>query len=123
MNCIGLLLVSLGKYDLVDNVFLFEGGLYGMLKHMGILEQYEKQFPEANKPTPQWQPSSEYGFWVRLVMKLSGGRIQDEKIANYVLLGAVLLLMVIAIMIFFFGSADSVSIHNEQIQVQQPLFK
>ena len=99
------------------------GALHAIIKPMGILERYEKQFPEANKPAPQWQPSSEYGFFVKLVMKLSGGRIQDEAKANYVLLGAALLLVIIAILIFFFGSADSVSIHNEQIQVQQPLFK
>ena len=68
---------------------------------MGILEQYEKQFPEANKPAPQWQPSSEYGFWVRLVMKLSGGRIQDEAKANQMLIIAAMAMLVISFFMVF----------------------
>ena len=68
---------------------------------MGILEQYEKQFPEANKSAPRWQPSSEYGFWVRLVMKLSGGRIQDEAKANQMLIIAAVAMLVISFFIFF----------------------
>ena len=70
---------------------------------MGILEQYEKQFPETNKPTPQWQPASEYGFFVKLVMKLSGGRIRDEVRANYVLAVITVILFIISIILFFSG--------------------
>ena len=72
-----------------------------ILKRMGILERYEKQFPEANKPASQWQPSSEYGFWVRLVIKLSGGRIQDEAKANSVLVIAVVVMFVISFFMVF----------------------
>ena len=53
---------------------------------MDILKQYNQQFPEANKPAPQWQPPEEYGAIVRLAIKLSGGRIKDEKQANYALI-------------------------------------
>ena len=74
---------------------------------MGILEQYKKQFPEANQPTPQWQPASEYGFFVKLVTKLSGGRIQDETKANYVLLGAAGIIFLVAILIFVFSGSSS----------------
>ena len=64
---------------------------------MDILEQYKKQFPEANKPAPQFQPSNEYGFLINLVMRLSKGRITDANQASYILAGSAGLLFVIAI--------------------------
>ena len=86
---------------------LLGGALHVILKRMGILEQYEKQFPEANKPAPQWQPASEYGFFVKLVMKLSGGRIRNERGANYVLLGVAGIIFFVAILIFIFSGPSS----------------
>ena len=53
---------------------------------MDILKQYEQQFPEANKPAPQWQPPDEYGPIVRFFIKLSGGWIKNEKQANTIML-------------------------------------
>ena len=77
--------------------------IYVMLnfKHMDILEQYKKQFPEESKPAPKRQPSSEYGFWVRLVIKLSGGRIQDEAKANQALVIAAVEMLVISFFLLF----------------------
>ena len=68
---------------------------------MDILQQYNKQFPEANKPAPQWQPPEEYGAIVRLAIKLSGGRIRDEKQANAVLVGAIIVMIIISLGILF----------------------
>ena len=68
---------------------------------MDILGQYEKQFPKENKPAPQRQPSLEHGFLIRLVVKLSGGRIADEVMANYVLVIAAAAMLVISFFILF----------------------
>ena len=52
---------------------------------MDILGQYEKQFPQENKPAiPQQRPLSEHGFLINLVMRVSGGMIKDEAQATYV---------------------------------------
>ena len=83
--------------------------LCGILKHMDVLQQYEKQFPKEDKLAPQWQPSSEHGFLIRLVMKLSGGRIRDEVRANYVLVIAVAAMLVISFFTLFGIPGRSVS--------------
>ena len=70
-------------------------------KHMDILEQYKKQFPEIKQAAPKRQPSSEYGFWVRLVIKLSGGRIQDEAKANQALVIAAVAMLVLSFFLLF----------------------
>ena len=44
----------------------------------------------------------EYGFLIRLVMQLSGGRIDTVQKAYYVLATAVIILSVLAAYIFFF---------------------
>ena len=75
---------------------------------MDILKQYNQQFPEANKPAPQWQPPEEYGAVVRLAIKLSGGMIKNEKQANAVLAGVIIAMIVISLGILFsYGSSKN----------------
>ena len=76
-------------------------------KHMDILEQYKKQFPEESKPASPRQSSNEYGFFINLVMRLSGGRIHDETKANYVLLAAVGFMLLVIILTFIFSGSSS----------------
>ena len=68
---------------------------------MDILKQYNQQFPEANKPAPQWQPPEEYGAIVRLAIKLSRGRIKNEKQANAVLLGVSIVSFILTFFLLF----------------------
>ena len=72
---------------------------------MDILEQYEKENPEVK--IPEWQPSEDHGFLIRLVIRLSQGRIQEEKQANYVLLVIIGILFLITILIFFLSGPSS----------------
>ena len=81
--------------------------VYVILKHMGILEQYKKQFPEESKLAPQRQSSNEYGFFINLVMRLSGGRIHNETKALYVLLAAVGFMLLVIILTFIFSGSSS----------------
>lgn len=69
---------------------------------MDILGQYEKQQPQVIQAAPQRQLAPEYGFFIRLVIRLSGGRIQDSRRAVYVLLGIAAVFM-LASLLFLFG--------------------
>lgn len=66
---------------------------------MDILEQYEKSLPQEPRQAPQWESSGEYGALIRLVMRFSGGRIQDERHANLVLIIAAVVIFGISILI------------------------
>jgi len=69
---------------------------------MDILKQYEKQNPEVHSQAPaQLQLSEDIGFLVRMTMKLSGGRIQNERQANKVLIGIVCLMAITAALVLF----------------------
>ncbi len=71
---------------------------------MDILDQYEKQTPEVRSQAPvQLHLSEDIGFLVRMTMKFSGGRIQNERQANKVLIGIVCLMAVIAALVLFSG--------------------
>ena len=74
---------------------------------MDILKQYNQQFPEANKPAPQWQPPEEYGAVVRLAIKLSGGRIRDEKQANAVLIAVAIVFFILTAWLLFFSNSST----------------
>ena len=74
---------------------------------MDILKQYNQQFPEANKPAPQWQPPEEYGAIVRLAIKLSGGRIRDEKQANAVLIAIAIVFFILTAWLLFSSGSPS----------------
>lgn len=53
---------------------------------MDILGQYEKQTPNVPLSiASQLQPPNEHGFLIRLVIKISRGKISDEKQATFVL--------------------------------------
>ena len=70
---------------------------------MDLLSQYKQDHPEEfrEKPRPVGSADrSQYGFLIRVVMKMSGGLITDANQASYTLLiGAILL---IAIAAFFY---------------------
>lgn len=70
---------------------------------MDILAQYEKQNPEQ-KQVPQNMyndQSEEYGAIIRLVMKVSDGRIQNERQANTVLIIAAGIMIIISLLLIF----------------------
>ena len=91
----------------VDKMLLARAMIYSILKRMDILKQYNQQFPEANKPAPQWQPSNEYGFLINLVMRLSGGKIQNKTQASYVLITVAALMLVVSLFIIFGGGSQA----------------
>ena len=68
---------------------------------MGLLENYREQHPEEFREKPRCEAPKEYGFFIRLLMRLSGGRIRDVNAASYVLFGAAIFIMVIAIAVIF----------------------
>ncbi|MEK7074199.1 MAG: hypothetical protein AAB968_00370 [Patescibacteria group bacterium] len=70
---------------------------------MDILEQYEKDLPQEPHQAPLWNQSDEYGWPTRFVMHYSGGRIQNEKQASYVLLAFVAILIIASLFLFFSG--------------------
>ena len=63
---------------------------------MGLLENYKEQNPSAFREKQEWSPPREYGFFIRLVMRLSAGRIRDVNTASYTLLGAAIFIMLVA---------------------------
>ena len=76
------------------------GGCY-YEQSMDILGEYEKQNPRPlQQAAPQRQLASEYGFFIRLVIKLSGGKIENIRQASYVLLAAAGVIMVATIFVF-----------------------
>jgi hypothetical protein len=68
---------------------------------MDILEQYEKQNPQPVQTASQRQPAYEYGFFIRLVMRLSGGKIENTRQASYVLLAVVGAILLAAVLVLF----------------------
>lgn len=77
---------------------------------MDILGAYEKQNTPAVQPIAQRQQSSEYGFFIRLVMRLSGGKITNMRQASYVLLAAAGVILLAAIVVFLGASGFSSSV-------------
>ncbi len=58
---------------------------------------------------PQWQSLPEGGFMLRLLAKLSGGRIRDVRQANYVLVGVAVAVLLISAWAFYRQTVPSVS--------------
>lgn len=73
---------------------------------MDPLQQYQKQYPEFSHGAPQWQPPEEYGFFFRLVMTLSGGRVRDVRQATYILTAVVVVAVIIALFFLFSGGGS-----------------
>ncbi len=70
---------------------------------MDLFSQYKQDHPEEfrEKQKPRTSPdANQYGFLIRMTMKLSGGTIQDVNQASYVLLVAVIILAALAV--FFY---------------------
>lgn len=70
---------------------------------MDILEQYEKENPEMSSRTPQWKSSEEYSGLTRFVIRVSRGRIQNEKQANNVLIALAVCMFIVTFIILFGG--------------------
>ena len=70
---------------------------------MGLLENYREQNPEAFREAPKWEPPREYGFFIRLVMRLSGGKIRDVNTAAKMLAIAAAVVFVVSLFLFFSG--------------------
>ncbi len=70
---------------------------------MDLLSQYKQENPEASRPVITGQTGDEYSFFVRLVMKLSGGRVNDVQTATYVLLASAVVILLAAVIIFLFA--------------------
>lgn len=70
-----------------------------------ILEQYEQeQKLQPARSTAMRESIHDAPFVIRLVIKVSRGRITDIRIANYVLLGIVVFFFLSAFMIFFLAT-------------------
>ena len=82
---------------------------------MDILGEYESQNLDA--PTQTRRVSQEYGFFIRLVIKLSGGKIQNGRQASYVLLVAAAVVFLISLLLFLgipdIGSTTKISVPVE----------
>lgn len=70
---------------------------------MDILSQYQQEHPEAFREAPKQQSSDGYGFFIRLVLRLSGGRVRDARQAARVLLIAAVVMATASL--FFFLTA------------------
>jgi len=88
---------------------------------MDILEQYEKENSQVFSRVSQWEPSQEYGGLTHFVVRIFGGRIQNERQASLILLGIVTVATLIAFIIFFTTQhvSDSSKIYSP---VAQPVF-
>lgn len=74
---------------------------------MDILEQYNQENPEQ-KQAPQGMyddQSQDYGSIISFVLRVSRGRIQNERQANFILLIVTGIITVAAIIIFISGIA------------------
>ena len=80
---------------------------------MDLLEQYNKDHPEAlreQKPLYATDPyGREYPAIVRMVMRLSGGRIKDARQANYALMVFAVLALFVSLFLFFGGGSGTFS--------------
>lgn len=74
---------------------------------MDILKKYEEENLEMSSRVPQWEPSEEYSGLTRFVIRFSGGRIQNEKQANSVLLALAVCMFIITFIILFGGGEGS----------------
>lgn len=81
---------------------------------MDILQGYDKNQSRPSQDVLQTQDqflhqrsvSPDTGFFIRLVMKLSGGRIENARQASWVLLGVTVLVFIVSIL-FFLGIVGS----------------
>ena len=72
--------------------------------NQALQEFEEKSSREEQQKIPKALQTSEIPKMVQLVMKWSGGAIQEQKQAEYVLLGFVVLAITISLFLFFGGN-------------------
>jgi hypothetical protein len=80
---------------------------------MDLLQEYNKSQlkaqPQSILPTQEQLLQQRYapdtGFFIPLVIKLSGGRIRDAKQATYVLLGIAGVVFIISLFLIFSGGS------------------
>lgn len=87
---------------------------------MDILGKYEADRPQVIKQPHQFRTAPEYGFFVRIVMRLSGDRIQDARQASMVLLGCAGVCFLIALSLFYLSRASSVDTENFKDKTRAP---
>ncbi len=68
---------------------------------MDLLSQYKQDSPRMVQEIPVLRNRAEYGYWIRLMINVSGGRIGDEKQATYILFGCATVMIVIAAVVTF----------------------
>lgn len=80
---------------------------------MDLLSQYQQEHPEAFREQPKRQPSDEYGFFIRLILRLSGGRVRDVKTVHKVLLIAAIIIALASMSLWLFaGTRDGTNLRN-----------
>lgn len=81
------------------------------------LKEFEaKQSAEQMQKAPETLKTSDIPKMVQLVIKASGGTIQEQKQAEYVLLGFVIVAIAISLFLVFGGSSS----YNEKIITPMP---
>lgn len=80
---------------------------------MGLLSQYKQDHPEAFREQKRSPLTDEYGRaysgMIAFVMRLSGGRIRDAKMASYALLVLAAITIIVSLFLFFSGGSAKFS--------------
>lgn len=75
---------------------------------MDILSKYQQEHPEAFREKPAAiHVSDEYGFFIRTVMRVSGGRIQTMRQATRALAGIAVIILLAALIMIYFALRDT----------------
>ena len=84
---------------------------------MDLLSQYRQEHPESFQEKQAWTPPRDYGFFIRLAMRLSGGRIRDVNTASYALAIVAGVILIVSLFLFFgipgVGSTTNLSVPVE----------
>ena len=89
---------------------------------MDLLSQYKQDHPEAFREKPAWEPPKEYGFFIRLVMRVSSGRIRDVNTAAKALAIVGAVVFSISIIIFIYSFSGSGVPKNPATNIDQRQF-
>lgn len=86
---------------------------------MDILAQYEKENPTPEKSFKEinGESSDDYGYLINLLMRFSGGRIQNARQASFVLLTATGVIFGASIIIFIMQSRNT-SLYHKPIPIK-----
>ncbi|MDE2031109.1 MAG: hypothetical protein KGI58_02515 [Patescibacteria group bacterium] len=80
-------------------------------------QKVEFEGDEFRMNHPTFQTQTQTPKIVRLVMKYSGGKIKDEKTAEYIVVG-ILILAIIIPLFFVFGNGHKVSLKQREKNIQ-----